>query len=737
MSGVNAPALEAALYRHPNDATVVASASRRVFRVNMLPEALLEELSRRAGDGQGTLPADDDLDAVVSTLRADGCLGAGPGMADWLRFPDAAADAAAAARTSLVIVGEGRLASLLGASDLLGRFRGSSRCEPAALDGSLDVATTLVVALSDHLDYEFLTDIEDRAAATGFRWLPLHLDAGKGWMGPAITPGDGPGYRDLMRRRLCAAANVPLFHALTSQPVHGQAQLPPDPELRWMLSILLVELERWAAGVPPVSSWHEVELDPLSFTVRPHPVLPLPDHATAMSRHFDMEVLVDDRTGLVNRLDRVRFHPSVPRQFQMVQAIACDLRQATYRANNRLNHGSSFVSEKIARLAAIGECVERYSGNWIDPARLIRASYEQLVAKGERAVDPMELVLFSPAQYAAPGFPFVPFTRDLPVHWIAGRSLSLDRDVWLPASVVYFSYQLGPYAFEPRTNFPPYSGVAAGATWDAAVASALEELIERDATMIWWLNAQPLPAVGLTPDLAAVWAGQPWDLGQRASLIYLENEFDVPVVTGVLENVREGLLALGFAARPDPAQAGLKAWAEALALQETTRAMDDPDSTFWTTAASMTPENRVKPHRPDRRYLDSFRADFHDVISLTSQLQITLDPRAREAVRGCLDVETERPMSSLPHLTSRTSATYRERLERRGFEVLAVDLTTPDVAVTGTRVARVVVPGLVPNTPAAFLPLGRGRVQQAAVTLGWRDRPLEEEALNTFPLPHA
>ncbi|TMC11095.1 MAG: hypothetical protein E6J41_07035 [Chloroflexi bacterium] len=378
------------------------------------------------------------------------------------------------------------------------------------------------------------------------------------------------------------------------------------------------------------------------------------------------------------------------------------------------------------------------------PRQLVRQREDRQVgrdrrvrAKGERAVDPMELVLFSPAQYAAPGFPFVPFTRDLPVHWIAGRSLSLDRDVWLPASVVYFSYQLGPYAFEPRTNFPPYSGVAAGATWDAAVTSALEELIERDATMIWWLNAQPLPAVGLTPDLAAVWAGQPWDLGQRASLIYLDNEFDVPVITGVLENVREGLLALGFAARPDPAQAGLKAWAEALALQETTRAMDDPDSTFWTTAASMTPENRVKPHRPDRRYLDSFRPDFHDVISLTAQLQITLDPRAREAVRGCLDVETERPMSSLPHLTTRTSATYRERLERRGFEVLAVDLTTPDVAVTGTRVARVVVPGLVPNTPAAFLPLGRGRVQQAAVTLGWRDRPLEEEALNTFPLPHA
>jgi ribosomal protein S12 methylthiotransferase accessory factor len=737
LSGANGAALEAALYRHPQDATIVASASRRTFRVNMPPEALVDGLSRRAGNRQMTLPADDDLDGVVRTLRADGCLGAVPGTADWLRFDDAAADLDAGSRTSLVIVGEGRLASLLGTYDLLGRLRGSSRRELAALDHSLDSASTVVVAVSDHLDYEFLAEIEDSASAAGFRWMPLHLDAGRGWMGPAITPGEGPGYRDVMRRRLCAAANVPLFHALTGRAVHGRPHLPPDPELRWMLAILVVELERWVTGVPVVSSSHEIELDPMSFALKPHPVLPMPDRATKTSRHFDMEVFVDDRTGIVNRLEHVRLHPSVPSQFRMIQTVACDVRQVSYRVNNRLNHGSSFFSDRVARAAAIGECIERYCGNWIDPDALVRASYDELIGKGDRAIDPLELVLFSPSQYAAPGFPFVPFTRDLPVQWIRGRSLSLDRDVWLPASLVYFSYQLGPCAFEPRTNFPAYAGVAAGADWDAAVTSALEELIERDTTMIWWLNAHPLPRVRLTPDLEAMWAGQPSELGQRAWLIHLENEFDVPVMAGVLENVRDGLFAVGFAARPDPVQAGLKAWAEALALQETERAMDDPASAYWTTAAKLVEDDRVKPHRPDRRYLDSYRADFHDVTSLMAQLQVTLDPRAREVARPCVDVDEARPLSSVPRLADRTSTAYRERLERRGFEVFAVDLTTSDVAATDVKVARVIVPGLVPNTPAAFQPLGRGRVQHAAVALGWRDRPLEEEALNTFPLPHA
>src|SRR5205807_8279222 len=63
----------------------------------------------------------------------------------------------------------------------------------------------------------------------------------------------------------------------------------------------------------------------------------------------------------------------------------------------------------------------------------------------------------------------------------------------------------------------------------------------------------------------------------------------------------------------------LKAWAEALALHETARAMDDPTSEFWGTGTKLMDEDRLKPHRGDRRYLDSYRTDFHDVTSLRSE----------------------------------------------------------------------------------------------------------------------
>jgi ribosomal protein S12 methylthiotransferase accessory factor len=536
---------------------------------------------------------------------------------------------------------------------------------------------------------------------------------------------------------LAAAKSLPLFHALTNPPVYGKPHVPPDAELLWMLAILLADVERWVAGVPPASWWSEIGLDPMSFAVTAHPVLPLPERGELQpSRTFDMDVFVDERTGIVNRLEPLRAHRSVPSTLNIVQSVACDMTRISHCANGRCNHGSSFVSEQAARAAAIAECIERYCGNWIDSSRLVEASYLELTADQEHAVDPERLILHSPAQYGAAGFPLVPFTRDLRVHWVRGVCLSCDRPAWIPASLVHVNWYLDRYALDPPTNYAMFSGIAAGSTWDAALASGLEEVIERDATMIWWLNAHRLPGVQLTAELEAVWAGLPTELGQRAWLIHLENEFDVPVMAGVVENRVDGLLTIGFAARPDPAEAGLKAWAEALALQETSRWMQDPTGPFWK-SGELIDLASLKAPREDRRYLDDYRGDFHDAHTLMCQLQVNLDPRAREMVRAWVDVDPIRPLSSLPRLPDRTAATYRARLEGRGFEVFAVDMTTPDVATTNVKVARVVVPGLVPNLPAAFPPFGGRRAQDAPVALGWRDGPLEERGLNIFPLPHA
>jgi ribosomal protein S12 methylthiotransferase accessory factor len=257
--------------------------------------------------------------------------------------------------------------------------------------------------------------------------------------------------------------------------------------------------------------------------------------------------------------------------------------------------------------------------------------------------------------------------------------------------------------------------------------------------MIWWANAQPLPAVQQPAILRDLWAGTPARTGQRAWLIHLDNEFGVPVMAGVVENVSDQLLTIGFAARQSPVDAALKAWAEALTLQEGCRDLLNPTGGYRRSVQRADINGRfVKPYRPDRRYLDDYRSDFRDVVDLMCQLQLHLDPRAVARVRSWIDLPARRAWEDLPYLTDGTLETYRKIVEARGFEIYYADVTTPDIAATGMFVVRVIIPGTVPNFAAAFPFQGRrGRLRESAVSLGWRASPLPEEEINIFPMPHA
>jgi ribosomal protein S12 methylthiotransferase accessory factor len=143
----------------------------------------------------------------------------------------------------------------------------------------------------------------------------------------------------------------------------------------------------------------------------------------------------------------------------------------------------------------------------------------------------------------------------------------------------------------------------------------------------------------------------------------------------------------------------------------------------------------LKPVRADRRYLDSYRSDFKDVTDLWCQLQVQLDPRAYARERPWDAGRTVHP-ADLPPSVPRGLDAYVERISSRGHDVIYVDVTTPDVAKVGFAAVRVLIPGLLPNFPAAFPPLGGGRLRATAERLGWIE-PGGPLAVNTFPLPYS
>jgi ribosomal protein S12 methylthiotransferase accessory factor len=702
-----------------------------------------EVLSGFAGDRDVS-----ELVEVIEVLEAAGVLGYGeqPAWAHSLDSSNGEPDPGRPASACVLIVADDAMTAAVSDRRLTSRFGsveiiGSESLEEAfsGRRSGEKTGSTIVVALREVFDSRFLSRLDELCEAHGIPWTQFHLDQGKGWSGPSVVPGSTANYRDLLGRRLCAAEDVEVFEALGAPPTRlGEGPLS-TAELLWMLSFFFVDVERWLAGAPAQTLGNEVELDPVSLTFTPHPVLPLPDRRLGdAAPRGDARTLVDARTGFITEVMSIDHHPSVPSELRTVQTRVADMRRLYPWANNDFCGGSAFDDYYAARDAAIGESVERYCGNWAQGAHFTKVSYDELVSQDEHAVDPERLILYSKRQYSTPGFPFVPFTRDLRVHWVRGWSLTSDRPAWLPASLVYVNWYVDRYGDEPAVNFMNYPGIQAGPSLDYALASAIEEIVERDATMVWWMNRQPLPAVRHTPVLSGLWEGTPAELGQRAWLIYLDNEFDIPVMAGVVENVEEKLLNIGFAARPSPGQAALKAWTEALTLQEGSRDLLNPQGLYRQAAErGEVNDYAMKPWREDRAYLDSYRQDFRDVNDLMCQQQVFLDARAQDFVRSWVHVEAARNFDELPELADRSSSAYRERVESRGYEIFYADITTPDIEMVGMKVVRVLVPGLAPNFPAAFPCLGGGRIQDAAVQLGWRREPLREEELNYFPLPHA
>ncbi|HEU5128215.1 MAG TPA: YcaO-like family protein [Glycomyces sp.] len=561
-------------------------------------------------------------------------------------------------------------------------------------------------------------------------WIAVEVGRSEIWAGPAVVPGIGANYEDFAARRLAAAPDPEAHRALRTPSLTGDCGLAPHQ----MGTAFTALADLLHAGI----DGDTVVQIAAAGTATAHPVLPLPGSVVGSTLTHAPADLVDPVCGLVQRTRLIDHHPSVPPTLTTAQTDVANMRLISRWANNTSCQGSAFGDPAQAAASAVGEAVERYCGNLLDTLPVTYGSYADLRHGGVRVLDPDDLVLYSEAQYAAEGFPFVPLTRDLEVHWVPGRSLSRDETVLVPASMVYVNWFTAGYSAAPVTNFCPFAGIAAGPDLDYAVVSGLEEVIERHATMVWWINGHPLPASEPTPELGRLWGSVDPVHGQRPSIIMLDNEYGVPVAAGVLHGDAERFVNVGFACRHTPEDAVAKAWTEALTLQEGSRDLADPEGAHWAAMARGELNSRsFKPWRADRRYLDDYREDMRDCDDLMVQQQVYLDPRAAERMAHLLEPTETRPLDRTPPLPERTVDAYRAAVEARGQEVIVVDLTTPDIASTGMAAVRVIVPGTIGNAPAAFPFLGGGVLQNLAVDLGWRERPMEESELNHFPIPHA
>jgi ribosomal protein S12 methylthiotransferase accessory factor len=391
--------------------------------------------------------------------------------------------------------------------------------------------------------------------------------------------------------------------------------------------------------------------------------------------------------------------------------------------------GLAFDAEQ-ARWASIGEAVERYSGNYIPRHRLLYASEDELVHLGREFVPLSRLRTFTREQEAATDWPFAQPKRETSIPWIPAQILGLpSSSVLLPAEFVCLNLNR---VTKQQSQMPvPLAGIAAHRSQEAAIVAALLELIERDASMLWWHGKRGAKLLTDLPNtlLDQIGKGVPESIQQW--FLLLPTDMPAYVVAGCLYDREKAILVVGFAARPTLADALRKSIAEAWQLRRLSLQLLDRKSVLWQAIDAGQLPMPVKPFRTDRSYRKAFRADFADMHQLAYNLQYYLDPETLSPVLARLSGEPY-PYSEVSKAEGTTDDVVAQcllRLEQEGERAYYTDLTTPDMDALGFVVVRVVCPYLVGNTPTAFIPLAHPRIQDVLSRQGGEPY--------LAPLPHA
>lgn len=436
-----------------------------------------------------------------------------------------------------------------------------------------------------------------------------------------------------------------------------------------------------------------------------------------------VDSLVDPHFGLVTGLHPVPRIDGLPAAYVGITAEVADSRVHGNWPSDRVSLGTTFGDPAGARIAAIGEAVERYCGNYV-PDGLLRGSARDLSAAGHRLLGPDDLPFFAPWQHSRPGFPFARFTDDLEIAWVAGRGDG--GDVLVPASWAHLNWRTGARRREPFLHPVNYAGIATGQDVGDATRRGLLELVERDALSLWWHLDLAAPGIdpASVPGLLEHMEGSRLDL----HLLALPSWFGVPVVAAVVHDPQTGIVAGGFSAKLDPAETAVKATLEAIHSWIFTQGLLEADGwVFDAVRARILSEGLYLPHRPDRDYLSVAGDQCAGVRDLGAQAQVWLDPAVQRALLPRFTEPTA--TVTLDALPTATEEGLRASLAAAGHEVVVCDLTTPDIALTPLRVVRVCARGLVPNAPAAFTYFGLPRWSAIG------GRPANPESLVLLPPP--
>ncbi|MER5203859.1 TOMM precursor leader peptide-binding protein [Streptomyces sp. NPDC002825] len=692
----------------------------------------------------------DGLDGLLGALDTAGLLArrADPPPADPAAHAETAYWEAAgldgpAARARL---GAGRVHVL--AVDGLPAGPAALACREAGLDVVEDPASAdlTLVLCADYLS-PGLRAAADSLRAAGRPWLPVRPGGVTAWIGPVFRPGAACWHCLAHRLDAHRTSELPVRRARGLSGPVARPAVALDAARSAALRLAALEAVKWLAGHRHENQSALFTLDSLSFSGRHHPVRRRPqcpacgdpglvaervgrpvvpvsrlkatgsgvnDRALTSRQMIERYgSLVDPLTGVVQELRRDPRAPEPLHAFTSGRNLAVG-GEATLdglRAGLRSLSGGKGATELDARVSALCEALERYSGSLHGDEPRIRDTFRAL---GDSAVHPNDCQLFHPRQFRdraswnARGSLFQQvseeFDPDAPVDWTPVWSLTHQRHRLLPTAMLYFGRGADPVAGS-RFARADSNGSAAGSSVEDAIVQGFLELVERDAVALWWYNRTRQPGVDLdafedswTAGLRRVYAG----LNRELWALDLTSDFGIPVFAAVSRRTDKDAedIVFGFGAHFDPRAALRRALAE-MSQHLPAVAGARPDGGGYA----------VRDPEPLDWWLRATTAD-----------QPYLLPAPGTAPRTPAGF-AYRPRPDLLDDLRAAEALVRER----GMELLVLDQTRPDI---GLPVVKVIVPGL-RHFWARF---GPGRLYDVPVELGRLAEPTPYAGLNPVPL---
>ena len=448
---------------------------------------------------------------------------------------------------------------------------------------------------------------------------------------------------------------------------------------------------------------------PVAMAVPPPPAV-----SRRLRRLADtLQTLVDARTGIIRYVAEEPRRPEFPDIFQYA-AQTCDTEAFLPHAAFGKTGGCA-LSRPVALAKAVGEAVERYAAAIYDESALPLSSCR---AAPFPCVPPDAWALNGPAQYARPGFQWVPFGPDTPVRWADARDLATGQTVAVPAAMVHVPFYFYPGSGEPPICQPISTGLACHCSFAEAAIGGLCEVVERDAFMITWqagLGRARIDRTTLSLVNAAL-LGKLEATGATVTLFDLTMDNGIPTAMAVQTHDAAAMPAItvASAAALDAEEAVRKALEE---VTHTARWM------FYL------------KHRHGR--LDPGQ-DFAHVDGQERHLQFWADHDRRPLADFLFAGTAEVSFHELPALGTgdpvRDLAILVDRIAATGHRPLAAEITPTDVAAAGLTVVRALVPGYHPLIMGyPIRATGGTRLWTVPQALGYRG---VDPAGGDNPLPH-